>query len=72
MRHGEKVRVLTKGGKIFEGFLIPSPDPETIILKLRNGYNIGFRKEDVRDIIPLGERVGVAKFPKRKPVYKGK
>ncbi len=69
MEYGRKVKVILKDGKTFEGFLIPSPDSGTIILKLKNGYNIGFRDEEVKEIIPLEEKVEVAKFPKRLPNY---
>ncbi len=30
---------------VFEGLLIPSPDADTIVIKLDNGYNIGIRFE---------------------------
>ena len=38
--------------KIYEGFLLESPESEKgiILLKLNNGYNIGFNKKDVLEI----------------------
>jgi glutamyl-tRNA(Gln) amidotransferase subunit D len=38
--------------KIYEGFLLESPETEKgiILLKLNNGYNIGFNKKDVFEI----------------------
>jgi len=70
MEYGRKVKILLRDGHCFEGTLIPSPDENTIILKLKNGYNIGFQRDYIKDIIPLEEKVEVAKFPKRKPIYK--
>ncbi len=63
MKYGKKVRVLLHDGKSFEGFLIPSPDRDAIMLKLDNGYNIGFVSEQVKDIIELEEEIKVAEFP---------
>ena len=66
MRYGEKVKIRLNSGEEFIGFLIPSPSEDTIIIKLDNGYNIGLNSEDVQNIEYLGEKVEVAKFPKRK------
>ncbi len=70
MEYGRKVRLLLRDGRSFEGTFIPSPNEDTIILKLNNGYNIGFQKDHIKDIIPLEEKVEVAKFPRRKPIYR--
>ncbi|MBU2612113.1 MAG: Glu-tRNA(Gln) amidotransferase GatDE subunit D, partial [Nanoarchaeota archaeon] len=35
------------GKEIYEGVLLPSPDEGTFLLKLDNGYNIGFNKKEV-------------------------
>lgn len=46
---GDKVKVITKETSE-EGILMPSPDENTVLIKLSNGYNIGFEKKDVKDI----------------------
>ncbi len=39
--------VLVKGDVTYHGIVIPSPKKDSIIVKLSNGYNIGFRKDSV-------------------------
>jgi len=39
--------VLIKGEVTYQGIVIPSPKKDSIIIKLSNGYNIGFRKDSV-------------------------
>ncbi len=48
---GDKVEV-HRDKEIYEGFLLESPSSEkgTVLLKLENGYNIGFNKKDIREI----------------------
>lgn len=46
---GDKVKLKTKD-KIWEGYLLESYDPETILLKLSSGYNIGIRESQILDI----------------------
>ncbi len=41
---------LHKGKEIYEGILLPSPEKGFVLLKLGNGYNIGFNKKDLVDI----------------------
>ncbi|MEK6899536.1 MAG: asparaginase domain-containing protein, partial [Nanoarchaeota archaeon] len=43
---GDRVKVSTKKGAE-EGILMPSSDKNTVILKVDNGYNIGFEKKEV-------------------------
>jgi glutamyl-tRNA(Gln) amidotransferase subunit D len=38
------------GKELYEGILLPSPEQGTFLLKLENGYNIGFNKKDVLKI----------------------
>ena len=47
---GDKVKLVTKQ-EIVEGILLPSPDKKVIMIKLDNGYNIGFPEKDVSKII---------------------
>lgn len=44
---GDRIRIV-RGENIYEGLLMPSDSSGNIVsIKLDNGYNIGFRKEDV-------------------------
>ncbi|NCN51542.1 Glu-tRNA(Gln) amidotransferase subunit GatD [archaeon] len=36
-----------RGKEIYEGILLPGPEQGVIILKLENGYNIGFNKKEI-------------------------
>ncbi|MGC8994881.1 MAG: Glu-tRNA(Gln) amidotransferase subunit GatD [Pyrobaculum sp.] len=45
-------------GDVFEGVLIPPTqfsDPDIVVLKLRNGYNVGFKKGRIKELVELGE-----------------
>lgn len=46
---GERVRISTVKESL-EGTLLESSEPGIILLKLKSGYNIGLKKEDVTDI----------------------
>jgi glutamyl-tRNA(Gln) amidotransferase subunit D len=43
---GNRVEI-EKGNEVFEGILLPSPEKGIVLLKLDNGYNIGFFKKDI-------------------------
>jgi glutamyl-tRNA(Gln) amidotransferase subunit D len=43
---GSKVKIKAKDGE-FEGILLESHDQSTVLLKLKTGYNIGFKKDDI-------------------------
>lgn len=49
MEPGDLVRIITLKETI-DGTLIESPNSEIYLLKLKSGYNIGVRKEDIQDI----------------------
>jgi len=38
---------IRKGDMTYEGAEVPSYDPDIIVIKLRNGYNVGFMRSDV-------------------------
>jgi len=62
---GDKIRVTT-GKEVYEGVLIPSPEltaEETLLLKLDSGYNIGFKKEDVKGVKVLREKTPEKQSP---------
>jgi glutamyl-tRNA(Gln) amidotransferase subunit D len=53
-----RARVVLDGGETFEGILIPPTqysDPDIVVIKLENGYNVGFKRGRIRKIIDLGE-----------------
>ncbi len=57
-RVGSLVRVTSKSGEVFEGFLIPRSeyaDRHHILLKMRNGYNIGIHHERAERIEVIGD-----------------
>ena len=41
---GDLVKITTKSAKE-QGILMPSTDPQVIIIKLENGYNLGYPKK---------------------------
>ncbi|MFC1648935.1 Glu-tRNA(Gln) amidotransferase subunit GatD [Nanoarchaeota archaeon] len=47
MEAGSRVKVQHKD-ETLEGVLIPSEDPKFVVVKLDNGYNIGFKKSSVK------------------------
>ncbi len=46
---GDKVKISTKKEEV-EGILIPSPKKEVVLLKLDNGYNVGFPKKEIKEM----------------------
>lgn len=46
---GDKIEIIING-KSETGILLESPDAGILLLKLNNGYNIGFKKEDITEI----------------------
>src|SRR5881296_1446732 len=55
---GSIIRITTKSGDVFEGALFPRSeytDPNHIVLKLKNGYNIGIHYEKTEKIEVIGE-----------------
>lgn len=46
---GDKVKLITKDRE-FEGWILESYNPEVVLLKLKSGYNIGLREEDIINI----------------------
>ena len=58
----DRVRVEAEQGA-FEGIVMPRieyGDPDTLILKLKNGYNVGIKREKIREmeLLEKGERKG--------------
>jgi len=53
-KSGDKVKIIT-AKKSEEGILMPSPNKKTVLLKLDNGYNVGFDKKDVSKVTVLAK-----------------
>ncbi len=54
----KRVRVVLRDGDVLEGVLIPPTqlsDPNVLVIKLKNGYNVGVGREKVREVVELGE-----------------
>jgi len=64
MRAGDVVEVKTAKGDVYRGILLEGPK-NVILLKLKNGYNIGFKKSQVKKIKKIGEAPLLA-FPRAK------
>ena len=47
--HGDSVKIITKK-EILEGVLLPPPNKETVMIKLKSGYNMGVFTKDVTKI----------------------
>jgi len=66
---GDLVKISTKKGSE-EGILMPSSDQNVVMLKLGNGYNMGFEKKDVKKITLLKKakqnKLPVKKTPENK------
>ena len=57
-RIGSIIRITTKTGEVFDGALFPRSeyaDPNHIVIKMRNGYNIGIHYERTEKIEVIGE-----------------
>jgi glutamyl-tRNA(Gln) amidotransferase subunit D len=55
---GSIIRLTSKSGEVFEGTLIPRSeysDPTHIVLKMKNGYNIGISLERTETLEVMGE-----------------
>ncbi len=57
---GDRVKISAKRGAE-EGILMPSPDKNTVLLKLDNGYNVGFNKKEVIKMVVIVKAVTAKK-----------
>jgi len=67
---GDRVKVKTKKETI-EGILMPNPDKKIVMIKLDNGYNVGFEKKGVQSMKVMKKKKGVKGKVKRVKVKKG-
>ncbi len=68
MEVGQLLEITSKQGH-FVGYLVKE-DRDFILIKLKNGYNIGIPKKDIVEIKEREEKIKVGEFPKRE--FKGK
>lgn len=61
---GDRVRITTKQATE-EGLLMPSPESHVILLKLDNGYNMGFAKKEVTKIAVVKKASAEKKAPQK-------
>src|SRR6056297_1061501 len=67
---GNRVQI-EKGKEVFEGVLLPSPENGSVLLKLDNGYNIGFNKKEIVGLKVI-EEIKKKESEIEIPVSKGK
>src|SRR5947207_15839351 len=65
---GSIIRITAKSGEVFEGTLFPRSeytDTNHIVLKLKNGYNIGihYEKTEKIEVTGQGQRPHFSKLP---------
>lgn len=66
METGKKVRITTDNENKFNGVVMPSSDKDHIVLKLEDGYNIGIKKERIKEQEIIGE-IEKGQFEGEKP-----
>ena len=59
---GDKVKLVTKQETV-EGILLPSPDKKVVMIKLDNGYNVGFPEKDISKITVLEKAAAKKELP---------
>lgn len=72
LEHGirvwSEVRVTNDAGSIFEGVILPRSetlDDEHIVIKMKNGYNVGVHVDRLASVVKLGHKEAVYKIPER-------
>ncbi|MEK6812655.1 MAG: Glu-tRNA(Gln) amidotransferase subunit GatD [Nanoarchaeota archaeon] len=51
----QQVEIHTKDKQSFKGILLPSLDPNIVMLKLSSGYNLGIDKKEIQQLTKLGK-----------------
>jgi len=67
---GERVTVRTKD-ITYDGMVLQHPNPNIILLKLKNGYNVGIRVDKSVKIVRVGKKSAPPNIPKLKTSKKG-
>jgi len=68
LRVWSDVRVVNDAGSVFEGVILPRSetfDDEHVSIKLKNGYNIGFHVDRVKEITEAGFKEAIYKIPEK-------
>ncbi len=68
LRVWSDVRVVNDRGSVFEGVILPRSgnfDDLHIVIKMKNGYNVGIHVDRVREIEELGYNEAVYKIPEK-------
>ena len=66
---GELLKIEKQNGTTIEGYVLPQTefgDPEILVLKLKNGYNIGIHQSEIKKIQKTGKKVKLEAFPTKK------
>ena len=62
------VRLVNDAGSVFEGVILPRSetlDDEHVVIKLKNGYNIGVHIDRICEILEVGYKAAVYKIPEK-------
>ena len=54
-KQGDLVKIKTEDREE-KGILMPSPDEKAVIIKLDTGYNVGFEKKDVKELVVVEKK----------------
>jgi glutamyl-tRNA(Gln) amidotransferase subunit D len=68
VRVWSEVRVSNDAGSVFEGVILPRSetlDDEHVVVKMRNGYNVGVHVSRIASIVELGHKEAVYKIPEK-------
>lgn len=66
---GDRIRVKTLTDEI-EGVLMPSYDQKSILIKLPNGYNVGYEEKEILSVTLLESKKPASEKPIREVVFK--
>src|SRR5512136_2588406 len=68
VRVGSEVRLVNDAGSVFEGVILPRSetfDDLHVVVKMRNGYNVGVHVDRVVSITELGYKEAIYKIPEK-------
>ena len=68
VRVWSEVRLVNDAGSVFEGVILPRSetlDDEHVVIKLKNGYNVGIHVDRVASVEELGYKEAVYKIPEK-------
>jgi glutamyl-tRNA(Gln) amidotransferase subunit D len=68
LRVWSEARLTNDAGSVFEGVILPrseSLDDEHIVIKMKNGYNVGVHVDRVASAVELGYKEAVYKIPEK-------